>query len=68
MEQMQNARGRLTSGYRRNPVLFCSVTQSCPTLCDPMDARHPCPSPSPKDCSNSCLLSWYAIRPSHPLS
>ena len=37
----------------------CSVTQSCPTLCDPMDARHtrlPCPS-SPRACSISCPLS-----------
>ena len=36
----------------------CSVAQSCLTLCDPMDcSRPPCPSPSPRVCSNSCLLS-----------
>ena len=36
-----------------------SVTQSCPTLCDPMDARHArLPSPSsPRACSISCPLS-----------
>ena len=30
-------------------VLFSSVTQSCPTLCDPewQHARPPCPSPTP---------------------
>ena len=32
-------------------------------LCDPTDglqyARLPCPSPSPRVCSNSCLLSWW---------
>ena len=34
---------------------FSSVTQSCPTLCDPMRqyARPPCPSPSPGVHSNS---------------
>ena len=41
----------------------CSATKLCPTLCDPhglQHARFPCPSPSPRDCSNSCPLSqWY---------
>ena len=36
---------------------------SCLTLCDPMDyiqhARLPCPSLSPRVCSNSCSLSWW---------
>ena len=45
------------------PIKFCcSVAQSCLTLCDPMDATHriPCPSPLPRGCSNSCPLSqWY---------
>ena len=44
-------------------VQFSSVAQSCPTLCDPMDwllhARLPCPSPTPRACSNSCPLSWW---------
>ena len=39
----------------------CSVAQSCPVLCDPMNcsnARFPCAS-SPGACSNSCPLSWW---------
>ena len=40
---------------------FCgSVTQLCPTLCDPMDYSTPgVPSPSPGTCSNSCPLSQW---------
>ena len=39
----------------------CLVTESCPTLCNPMDwdAKPPCPSLSPRVCSNSCLLSQW---------
>ena len=42
-------------------VQFSSVTQSCLTLCDPMDCSMPgfCPSPTPRACSNSCPLSWW---------
>ena len=49
--------------YLGNSVPFSSVTQSCPTLCSPMD----CSTPdfpvihcllSPGVCSNSCSLSW----------
>ena len=32
-----------------------------PILCDPIGLQHtrlPCPSPTPRACSNSCLLSW----------
>ena len=42
-----------------------SVSQSCPTLCDPMGckrARLPCPSLSPRVCSYSCPFSWW-FRP-----
>ena len=38
----------------------CSVAKSRPTLCDPHRLRHtqlPCPSPSSRVCSDSCLLS-----------
>ena len=35
-----------------------SLSQSCPTLCDSMDFRPPCPSSSPRVYSNSCPLSW----------
>ena len=41
---------------------FSSVTQSCPTLCDPHGLQHarlPCPSPTPRACSNSCPSSWW---------
>ena len=44
------------------PVQFGSVTQSCPTLCDPHGLQHtrlPCPSPSPVACSNSHPLSQW---------
>ena len=36
----------------------CLVTQSRPTLCDPMDysARPPCPSPFARVCPSSCPL------------
>ena len=39
--------------------LRCSVVKSYLTLCIPMDqhTRLPCPSPSPRVCSNSCPLS-----------
>ena len=49
---------------------FSSVTQSCPTPCNPMDCRtpcFPCPSQTPRACSNSCpLIQWFyrAISPS----
>ena len=44
-------------------IQFSSVTQSCPTLCDPTDCSMPgwppCPSPTPGAYSNSCPLSWW---------
>ena len=45
-----------------NSVQFSSVTQSCLTLCDPMDMEHarpPCPSPTPGVYSESCPLSRW---------
>ena len=44
--------------------LCCSVARSCPTLCNPMGwlqhARPPCPSVSPRVCSDSCpLCQWW---------
>ena len=39
----------------QHSVQFNSVTQSCPTLCDPMT----CPSPTPRVHSNSCPLSRW---------
>ena len=43
-------------------VQFSSVTQSCPTLCDPMNRQHtrpPCPSPTPGVHSDSCPSSQW---------
>ena len=37
----------------------CSVAKSCPTLCDSMDCRLPCPSLFPELSSNSCPLSQW---------
>ena len=41
-------------------ISCCSVTQSCPTLCDPIDCSTlgfpVCPSPSPRVCPSSCSL------------
>ena len=48
----------------------CSVTKSCPTLCDPMDCSTPglpCPLISPGLCSSSYPLSWWC-QPYHYLS
>jgi len=40
--------------------VFCSVTKSCLTLCDPMDySMTGSPLLSPGVCSYSCLLSWW---------
>ena len=39
-----------------------SVTQSCPTLCGPMEMEHarlPCLSPTPRSFSNSCTSSRW---------
>ena len=38
---------------------FSSVTQSCPTLYDPMDCSTSGPSPTPRACSISCPLSRW---------
>ena len=41
-------------------IQFSSLSQSCPTLGDPMDCSTPgCPSPTPGVHSNSCPLSWW---------
>jgi len=48
----------------KNPSLnqFSSVPQLSLTLCDPHGLQHarlPCPSPTPRVCSNSCPLSRW---------
>ena len=48
-------------------VQFSSVTQLCPTLCDPMDCmqhtRLPCPSLTPRAYSNPCPSNQWC----HPI-
>ena len=46
-------------------ICCCSVAQLCLTLCDPMDARLPCPSPSAAACSNFMSIEW--VMPSNHL-
>ena len=46
----------------------CSAAESCLTLCYPVNCRLPCPSLSPRVCSNSCLWVGDAMQPSHSLS
>ena len=40
-------------------VQFTSFAQLCLTLCDPTDARVPCPSSTPRACSDSCPSSQW---------
>ena len=49
------------SHRQRSPGADCFslVAQSCPTFCDPMDTRLPCPSPTPRVYSDSCPLSRW---------
>ena len=56
--------------FDRPQTSYFSSVQSLSrvTLCEPIhQARLPCPTPTPRACSNSCPLSHDAIEPSHPL-
>ena len=56
----QSPRRRTQNGPES--VQFSQVAKSCPITCDPHGlghARLPCPSPTPKACSNSSPLSWW---------
>ena len=57
-------------GIMGDSVLFSSVAQSCPTLCDPesQHTRPPCPSQTPGVYSSKLHRVGDAIQPSHPLS
>ena len=47
---------------KTHSVQFSSVTQSCPTLCDPRESQHarpPCPSLTPRVYPNSCPSSRW---------
>ena len=54
---------RAETMWRHGEKLGCSIAQSFPTHCNPMDglqhARLHCPSLSPQVCSNSCPLSRW---------
>ena len=53
--------GLVSFVYHLAPA-YCSVTQSCPALCDPHglpQIRLLCPPLSPGVCSDSCPLSWW---------
>ena len=62
---LTNASGKSPNTIAKISEMFCccSVTQLCPTLCDPtaglQHARLPCLSPSPGSCSNLCPLSQW---------
>ena len=50
----------LRTEQQQTSVQFSSVTQSCPTLCDPRESQHarpPCPSLTPRVYPNSCPSS-----------
>ena len=60
--QRKQKRGQDDLGSQPFPykACFCCSVKSCPTLlwlCGLQQARFPCPSPSPRVCSNSCPLS-----------
>jgi len=40
--------------HRGRPIFSSVRSLSCVRLCDPMDTRPPCLSPTPGACSNSC--------------
>ena len=54
---MQKRKTHITFAYQFRDQ-FSSVTQSCPTLCNPVDLSTLC-STTPGACSNSCPLSWW---------
>ena len=57
---MKNRKGKTSLIKAKiHSVQFSSFAQSCLTLCDPMDCRLPCPSPTPGAWSNSCPLSQW---------
>ena len=65
--------GKDESNFRKNNIMFqfSSVTQSCPTLCDPMNRSTPgLPVRQQLPESTQTHVHWVsdAIQPSHPLS
>ena len=54
----------LMGGAMLSTVHFNSVSQLCPTLCDPMDSRPSCPSPTPELTQTHVHWVSDAIQPS----
>ena len=54
--------------YVQIQAQFSSVARSCPTICDPVDARPPCLSLTTGVYTNTRPWVGDAIQPSHPLS
>ena len=58
--------------YHHFRIVCCSVTKSCPTLCNPYGLQHtrfPCPSPSLGIFSNLCpLCPWCHSTISSPVT
>ena len=64
-------KGLSTGNWLHSSVQFCSVTQLCPTLCDPVDCRTPgLPVHHELPEFTQTKVHWVcdAIQPSHPLS
>ena len=61
LTQTRTGTKRKDSALNTWSVRFSSLAQLCPTLWPHglQHARPPCPSPAPRPCSNSCLLSWW---------
>ena len=67
--ELQKPGSRINDGKDVNQ--FSSVTQSCPTLCNPMDCSTPglpVPHQLPKFTQTNVHWADNAIQPSHPLS
>ena len=74
MESRTSCNNKVLLYIAQGPLfnLFSSVTQLCLTLRphEPQHTRPPCPSPTPRDYSNSCPSSQWghpAISSCHPL-
>ena len=66
-----NITKQLSSNFKESSVQFSSVTQSCPTFCDPMNYRTPgLPVHHQLLEFTQSHVHWIgdAIQPSHPLS
>ena len=67
----QSQNGTITSRINSDTVQFSSVTQSCPTLCDPVDHStpdFPVHHQLPELAQTHVQRVGDAIQPSHPLS